>query len=234
MELIKRFDVEDGDPDKDILVVHGLSHSGGSPWYATATEPAWLRQDLFNDSNSNIIAFNYDNVFDSDKPMCTRLGLESVARQLLDDIVAWKASEGDRPFAILSHDIGGVLVKMALVIASGDLGKYSQVLYSVYTLVFIGCPHKTSSIESLANGFAALIYNARSIPDLGLLQAAKLCATVTTDVNHLFLNSNVPLRVQIISVFSEALDPLDRLGAYFVLLKNGHARFETGLMISQN
>lgn len=81
-------------------MVHGLSHSGGSPWEATPTKPAWLRQDLFNDSNSNIIAFNYENFFGSQNPMCTRAGLEFVAYQLLDDIMAWKASE-----VSISHQI---------------------------------------------------------------------------------------------------------------------------------
>ncbi|KXH39994.1 hypothetical protein CSIM01_10825 [Colletotrichum simmondsii] len=180
MELLERFDAEDGDPDKD---------------------------------NSNIIAFNYENFFDSQNPMCTRAGLEFVACQLLDDIMAWKASEpskGDRPLGILAHDTGGVLVKMAFIIASGNLSKYSQLLSSVYVLIFLGCPHKTSSAESLVNGFATLIYNTHSIPSVGLFRAAKLCAEMTTDVNHLFLNSNLPFMMHIISVFSEALDPIDR------------------------
>ncbi|KAK1456261.1 hypothetical protein CMEL01_16529 [Colletotrichum melonis] len=213
MELLERFDAEDGDSDKDILVVHGLSHSGGSPWEATPTKPAWLRQDLFNDSNFNIIAFNYENFFDGQKPMCTRAGLEFVACQLLDDIMVWKASEpskGDRPLAILAHDTGGVLIKMAFIIAAGNLSKYSPLLSSVSVLIFIGCPHKTSSAESLVNGFATLIYNTHSIPSIGLFQAAKLCAEMTTDVNHLFLNSNLPFMVHIISVFSEALNSIDR------------------------
>ncbi|KAK1505078.1 hypothetical protein CABS01_08856 [Colletotrichum abscissum] len=210
MELLERFDAEDGDSDKDILVVHGLSYSGGSPWEATPTKPAWLRQDLFNDSNSNIIAFNYENFFDGQKPMCTRAGLEFVACQLLDDIMVWKASEGDRPLAILAHDTGGVLIKMAFIIAAGNLSKYSPLLSSVSVLIFIGCPHKTSSAESLVNGFATLIYNTHSIPSIGLFQAAKLCAEMTTDVNHLFLNSNLPFMVHIISVFSEAPNSIDR------------------------
>lgn len=77
--------------------------------------------------------------------------------------------------------------------------------------IFLGCPHKTSSAESLVNGFATLIYNTHSIPSVGLFQAAKLCAEMTTDVNHLFLNSNLPFMMHIISVFSEALDPIDRV-----------------------
>lgn len=56
-------------------------------------KPAWLRQDLFNDSNSNVIAFSYGDFFNCQKPMCTRAGLESVAYELLDDVMAWKASE---------------------------------------------------------------------------------------------------------------------------------------------
>ncbi|EXF76523.1 hypothetical protein CFIO01_06447 [Colletotrichum fioriniae PJ7] len=177
MELLERFDAEDGNPDKD---------------------------------NSNVIAFSYGDFFNCQKPMCTRAGLESVAYDLLDDVMAWKASEGDRPLAIIAHDTGGVLLKMALVIASDNLSKYSQLLSSIHVLIFLGCPHKTPSTESLANGFATLIYNTRSMPSVGLLQAAKLCAEMTTDVNHLFLNSNVPFRMQIISVFSEALDSIDR------------------------
>ncbi|OHF01236.1 hypothetical protein CORC01_03551 [Colletotrichum orchidophilum] len=211
MELIDTFDAEDDSPDKDILVVHGLSRRGGNPWKATATRPAWLREDLFNSSNASILGFNYDNIFNSEKLMCNQTGLKLVVCQLLDDIVAWKESEGDRPRAILAHDIGGILVKMALVIASSNLGKYSQLISSLYALVFIGCPHKTSSSESLVNGFATLICNARSIPDFGLLQAAKDCAKMTIDVNYLFLNSNMPFRMQIISVFSETPDPIDRI-----------------------
>ncbi|KAK1527168.1 uncharacterized protein CCOS01_07430 [Colletotrichum costaricense] len=103
MELLERFDAEDGDSDKD---------------------------------NSNIIAFNYENFFDGQKPMCTRAGLEFVACQLLDDIMVWKASEGDRPLAILAHDTGGVLIKMAFIIAAGNLSKYSPLLSSVSVLTF--------------------------------------------------------------------------------------------------
>lgn len=72
--------------------------------------------------------------------------------------------------------------------------------------VFIGCPHRTRSLASLTDDFATLIYNTRNAPQFGLLETARLCANTLVHSNRLFLESNVPLRVQMASVFSQHLD----------------------------
>lgn len=80
--------------------------------------------------------------------------------------------------------------------------------------VFIGCPHRTLSLVSLTDDLATLIYNARDAPKFGLLEAARLCACAVVDASYLFLESNVPLRVQMVSVFSRNLDCVGRVSRH--------------------
>ncbi|KAF6793391.1 hypothetical protein CSOJ01_13951 [Colletotrichum sojae] len=178
---------EDNTPDKDIVVVHGLSCTGDRPWVDTDNRPAWLKQDLFEGSNARIIGFNYEAISDDS--------------QL--DI---------RPLAFLGHDLGGIVVKMRLpmlwYIASSPstLTFCLRIILLKLVKVFIGCPHRTLSLASLTDDVATLIYNTRKAPQFGLLETARLCATTLVHSNYLFLESNVPLQVQMASVFSQNLD----------------------------
>lgn len=94
---------------------------------------------------------------------------------------------------------------------------YSDLTYRLRNIllklaqVFIGCPHRSLSLASLSDDVATLIYNTRNAPKFGLLETARLCASTIFHSNHLFLESNVPLRVQMASVFSQNFDRVKRV-----------------------
>ncbi|KAF6836534.1 hypothetical protein CPLU01_03569 [Colletotrichum plurivorum] len=195
-----------------IVVVHGVSCTGDRPWVDTDDRPAWLKRDLFEGSNARIIGFNYEAVSDDGQLVYTQTGFETVARKLLDSVELWREDEDTRPLAFLGHDLGGVVVKMRLpmlwyiALSRSTLRSKLRSILLKFIKVFVGCPHRALSLASLTDDVATLIYNTRNAPRFGLLETARLYATTALQSNHLFLESNVPLRVQVASVFSQSLD----------------------------
>ncbi|GJC92576.1 ankyrin unc44 [Colletotrichum higginsianum] len=77
--------------------------------------------------------------------------------------------------------------------------------------VFVGCPHRSLGLASLTNDLVTLFHTTRNYPSFGLLQAARVCASTVINANRLFLESSVPLRVEIASVFSLSSSNAERV-----------------------
>ncbi|KAK0648156.1 ankyrin repeat-containing domain protein [Cercophora newfieldiana] len=193
--------------NKDIVTVHGLSEAGPKPWADAPGRPRWLERSLFHDADARVISFNYDAAPQEDMVL-TKSGLESVARRLLDCILSWRESPDlqNRPLAFVAHDIGGTVLKQAMVLASWDEARYGTILRSTYSVVFAGCPHRPASRVALAGCIANLISKRNHIPKFGWLRTAELCADTILETNDLFLSTGVLLQARIGNVFWEDTD----------------------------
>jgi hypothetical protein len=77
--------------------------------------------------------------------------------------------------------------------------------------IFLGSPHRSVNLGLLKEDVVKLFCNTQGNCSTGFLDAAQLCATTILYTNHLFLESNLPLRVQIASIFSQGPDRLKQV-----------------------
>ncbi|CCF43766.1 hypothetical protein CH063_03155 [Colletotrichum higginsianum] len=93
MASTETFYREDDGPDKDIVLVHGLSRPGDMPWTEAEDCTPWLRRDLFERSNARVISFKYDVDSGEGEAVYTQAGLGIAARQLLENIASLRETE---------------------------------------------------------------------------------------------------------------------------------------------
>ncbi|KAL8350107.1 hypothetical protein RB601_001396 [Gaeumannomyces tritici] len=164
----------------DIVTLHGHFGSGEEPWTDNDARPnisdgadggsdsdARLREDFF-----------------SPGVVC------EVAEQLLQNILSWRRGEDERPLAFITKDLGGIIVKQALSLAS-EIPKYAPILCSTFSIVFIQCPHRETARDSVANCIVELICSqpkATLCSGASLIRAAQLAASAAAYVNNEFLS----------------------------------------------
>jgi hypothetical protein len=91
----------------------------------------WLRDDLSHDiSDARIFLYEYN-------PAGTFVGK---ANGLLEAVRTMRDEGDTRPILFLSHSIGGLLVKQALINAHNN-GKYSSIKAATKGLAFFATPH---------------------------------------------------------------------------------------------
>ncbi|KAI0474242.1 ankyrin repeat-containing domain protein [Xylaria cf. heliscus] len=187
----------------DIVTVHGLHRAGNEPWQDTDERPKWLEKDLLNNFDVRVIVFNYKEV-ENGVNIYTKRGIILVAQQLLDSLMSWRRSndESCRPLAFISHDIGGVIVKQALLLASKQHEKYKSVLQPLYALIFVNCPHRAASHVSLFDSLVFLVCNTK-IPSSGILESVKSLCSAIIVTNDEFADSTILLHTRVASVYSE-------------------------------
>jgi hypothetical protein len=103
----------------------------------------------------------------------------------------------------ISHDIGGTIVKDALVTAALDPTVCGDIVDLTRMVVFHGSPHRTTSALDMEDRLCRFFFSdyddhvsefrpsASSVTSL---------ATAVTEVNGLFIMSKVPLRARLVSI----------------------------------
>ncbi|KAL9052087.1 MAG: hypothetical protein Q9162_005604 [Coniocarpon cinnabarinum] len=139
-------------PQADIIAVHGLGGHMYKSWTHENTS-FWLKACLPDDvPNCRISTFGYDSrIFGSHSVS----GIEEFARQLLD-ATAREVGDTGNPIIFICHSLGGIVVKEALVIAHAEKRRYAELLERFKMIVFLGTPHRGSSIADFASGIAHL------------------------------------------------------------------------------
>ncbi|KAI1660852.1 hypothetical protein F4813DRAFT_386262 [Daldinia decipiens] len=140
----------------DIIAVHGLHGDAFTTW----THPngkMWLRDFLPSFlPGCRIYTYGYPSqIFFN--PSLSRVKehsrrLLSLVRDLQDD-----SSEGPRPIIFVSHSLGGIVCKQALVFAHEEETNYGAVLRSIVGIIFLGTPHKGSNLATLGSIVGTII-----------------------------------------------------------------------------
>ncbi|KAL2842896.1 ankyrin repeat-containing domain protein [Aspergillus pseudoustus] len=193
-------------PGVDVVVIHGLygapkenlqrglnPGSGSSSWVEEYTKSL--------DTDSRRLSFKYDA-----KILCgvnTRDAIRHQARCLLEQLTAERQTDVKRSILFVAHDIGGLILKDALYLATVHGGEWAQITAYARVLLFSGCPHRSIDTLDLKDRLSAFVNGAykpgwlQTRPTLALISGL---VEAVTEINGLFVESKVYLRSYMLSV----------------------------------
>ncbi|KAF4435613.1 ankyrin 1 [Fusarium acutatum] len=192
----------------DIVAIHGL---GGQEWSSSKTN-TWI-QGLASQMKweVRIIRYAYDatKLTEATYP---EEAISSEASALLQKLSELRSDQkAPLPIAFFAHDIGGIIAKKALILASRYDTEHADISYSTKLLMFFGCPHRTldthQDIEILATRLDMLKPSDSTVTSINM----KSLARSIIGVNDSFLNTRVLTRANVINIISSKTDPVEKV-----------------------
>lgn len=177
----------------DVVAVHGLQGDAYKTWEHDDGS-LWLRDFLPADIPfARIMTFGYDSTVAFSKSVAK---IEDKALELLNQISAKRSSSSlhipPKPIVFVSHSLGGIVVKKALIIAherSSD-PEYKDILENTRAIAFLGVPHKGSDSAWWA-AFAANALKGASIgssTNTALVSDLKKDSTTLANISKQFID----------------------------------------------
>ncbi|KAI4601048.1 Serine active site containing protein 1 [Pestalotiopsis sp. 9143b] len=162
-----------GQPDVDIVAVHGLDPLGRklhaeATW--TAGNALWL-QDFLPQRlpNARILLFDYNaNV----AFQTSTAGVLEQAESLLNQLEIARAAQTDRPLIFICHSLGGILVKRTLISAKHS-DTYQNIVNNTYGIIFFGTPHRGGNNAKIGDAFAGVVRRLGRKPKNSFMSALK-------------------------------------------------------------
>ncbi|KAF5709137.1 ankyrin repeat [Fusarium globosum] len=196
--------------DYDVIAVHGIRDDYKTAWIDK--KGGWiLKEKLFKNMSIREIDYSYE--IHGSSTLHRPNGIHILAQELVDryaeerDLLA--ETETDRPIIWVCHDIGGTIVKEALLIASQNQAKYGKIFMHTTGIVFIGTPHRFESQDDAEDQILKLVLLSR--PDIRGrdLMKAKYLAEQTDQINKRFLSTKILDRACVFNMISQsAIDSL--------------------------
>ncbi|KAL7905536.1 ankyrin repeat-containing domain protein [Trichoderma velutinum] len=203
----------------DIVSVHGF-HGDGKTWQVSSSSnsPNSTRlNNLFSEiapEGGRFIPFNYNP--DEESTGCQTLqGSYRSAHRLLEVVAKSRTPEirnARRPLYFACHDIGGVIVKTAVTLASLDESTYSDILHCIRGIIFFGYPHRSHTMLSLEEQLFWLLTLNNDRYQWGHKMAfIKSLAETINIVNDSFIHTKMLIQARVINIFSTHDDPAKRI-----------------------
>ncbi|KAM0348148.1 hypothetical protein ACHAP4_011103 [Fusarium culmorum] len=203
--------------DFDVITVHGIRDDHQTVW-TSQTGKLWLRDELFD--QLSVRQLDYFYAIDNQAGIFGPDGIKVEARNLLRLYCQHRRNlpdtEVNRPIIWIGHDIGGTIVKQVLMEAAqpltlddyGDVPTWEStkdIHHAIATLsttiIFLGCPHKSESMEVLEDE----VLNLMTLPGPDIthdrLSKVKNIARQIEDINMHYLKSILVHRLTSINVF---------------------------------
>lgn len=144
---IKAFSSPD-DPIVDIVAIHGLDGHREETWMAQ-NGTLWLRDFLPSDlPKARILSYGYDANTGCQESISTEI-MRRDAQKFASTLVRKRRDAPRRPIIFIAHDLGGIILKWALVICDNQRPRpgpiqrddLQSVLVSTQAILFFGTPH---------------------------------------------------------------------------------------------
>ncbi|CCA76343.1 related to kinesin light chain, partial [Serendipita indica DSM 11827] len=150
------------DPVVDIVAIHGLDGHREKTW-VTKDGILWLRDFLRLDlPNARILSYGYDADTQSRECVSTQT-MRRHAEGLAQALSRQRLGAPRRPIIFVAHNLGGIILKWALVICHNQnlesKADLRDLLVSTHATLFFGTPHsglEGTSLFAVINHLAAL------------------------------------------------------------------------------
>ncbi|KAH8820739.1 ankyrin repeat-containing domain protein [Xylogone sp. PMI_703] len=186
----------------DIVAVHGF-HSQGKEVWKGAEKQSWLADVATENSwNARVLQYYYDPKKIT-ASLYTRNAIRREALTLLEKLTELRQKNENNQLpglAFIAHDVGGLIVKEALVIAGQSGNGYAEIKFSHLTLIFLGYPHQSASAQHMETNIARFLFAGDDLNPT--VNEIKSLANTFITVNGAFLQTGVPTRANIFSIRS--------------------------------
>ncbi|KLP12329.1 ankyrin 1 [Fusarium fujikuroi] len=195
----------------DIVAIHGLGDQESRQWSSSKTE-TWI-QDLASHMKWEVRVIRY--AYDATKlaeATYPEDAISSEASALLQKLAELRSDQKTPlPIAFFGHDIGGIIAKKALILASRYDSEHGDMSYSTKLLVFFGCPHRTLDTHQDTEILATRLEMLKPADSTATSLNLKSLARSIIDVNNSFLNTRVLTRANVINIISSKTDPVEKV-----------------------
>ncbi|KAL8751221.1 MAG: hypothetical protein Q9184_006133 [Pyrenodesmia sp. 2 TL-2023] len=151
---------EDAKPTVDVVFVHGLNGDPHNTWTSETSNifwPAQILPPILEDENARVLVYGYDADVTSFTGGTSKDKIHNHAEQLVQVLQGnrriRKATE--RPIIWVTHSLGGLVVKRALIHSNDIKGAKTEHLRSIYVstygILFLGTPHHGSDVAQWGN-----------------------------------------------------------------------------------
>ncbi|KAI0103154.1 ankyrin repeat-containing domain protein [Nemania sp. FL0031] len=186
--------IDQGYPRTTIFMIHGLA--GPEPDDRVDCERTWLTW-----ANAEYRSLTYspsvivgEETFES--------ALEKEARNILEHILGSTAHDYEQLFMFWAHDIGGAIVKLALLIATRE-EKYRHIADRTHSVMFFGTPHRRSHKHDLNSVAPEIIYTCSNIvPGRSAFQMINTLAHQHEDIGRQF--TDISYRFGIVNYYQSS------------------------------
>jgi len=156
----------------------------------------WLRDFLPPQlPSARIMSFGYNSdtalrkaVTDIDDVALMLLSGLNLSRQL--------AEERKRPIIFISHSLGGIVVKKALILAHERLNRFKDLLDSICASVFFGVPHRGSDTANLGTFVANLSKALPGYTNTRFISALKKGSPILEEISRQFIERGASLQIR--------------------------------------
>ncbi|KAL5092097.1 hypothetical protein Trisim1_001988 [Trichoderma cf. simile WF8] len=203
------YELDDDESLLDIVAVHGLGDHFNRSWTTEAAddqkECMWLKELLPKHiPQARIMEFTWQPLTTERTGIFSSEGLTKTARCLLELILGKRKGDKyhDRPIAFLGHDVGGIIVKKALVIAKSNAA-FSSISQRSNRLVFFGTPHRVLDISEWDNVIFNIIssYQHSISYNYNIATRVRTLSKATEHLSNEFIS--LPVRRCIVNVFQD-------------------------------
>ncbi|RDW61987.1 hypothetical protein BP6252_11420 [Coleophoma cylindrospora] len=222
-------------PDYDVVALHGLN-GNSSVWESTSEKGTWLKDVLFASKEVRIMTYGYVG-YERSGAIYTRNGIRNEACKLLSQLSDLRDKESEkkeRPLIFLAHDIGGTIVKQALIIAGLDPQKRRSINDLTASLIFFATPHRSISIQSMEDMLVRLLFKASDKTQIPPLQVVKGFAETIAEINGLFIDSKMLIRPVIFNLYSLLEDPAEKIFDQYTVTFNVSFESRSGKWLSHD
>ncbi|KAL8647828.1 MAG: hypothetical protein Q9210_005328 [Variospora velana] len=158
--LTEVYSPADAKPNVDVIFVHGLNGDPHNTWTSEVSKVFWPSQLLppvLEDEKARVLVYGYDANVTSFTDGVSKDKIHNHAETLVADVYSNRKlrKAGERPIIWVTHSLGGLVVKRALIHSSEIRGVRTEHLRSVfvstYGVLFLGTPHHGSDIAQWGN-----------------------------------------------------------------------------------
>ncbi|KAF4946016.1 hypothetical protein FGADI_11520 [Fusarium gaditjirri] len=190
--------------------------SGSSAWITKFLEEGFEKHNN-PQNNSRVFRFDYNpaELFSGHR---SREAINRIALRLLNGLRSMRSGDTKkRRTYFVNHDIGGTILKDALVTASFDRGSWQEISEMARVLIFNGCPHRQRDTADLATRLTSFLFE-NYTRDLGMPRPSATSISWLTkaiiQVNGFFITSHIALRSWIINLHSHGENSNGGFDAY--------------------
>ncbi|KAK8875295.1 ankyrin repeat-containing domain protein [Apiospora arundinis] len=187
----------------DVILIHGVRDVLGDVW--NKGDRNWVKSEVFAKEPFNIAEFRYDNC-SHDASIFSVNGIEKEAMKLLEGLTK-KPNHQDGPFIgpsidrdllFITRDIGGLIAKKALCIASRSPKTCNDIVRRTSLMIFYNCPHRSFDLEDVEDNVLRLLGSPGPTGIHGVAQKAKRLAAeierIHQDCSHALLWQQIPVQ----------------------------------------